>query len=190
MQVRNLNVFFSIKEMHSVINRRFSLLTICLIIFVNLFGCINCVMAKGDYPKSRVERQMDEMGSLLEGEGLVFRPQKTRSEATKATIGNVNKYLYQAALEVLDFAPMASVDSNSGVIITEWYHPKGQKDTQFKINVFIKDTIISPESIEVKAYERNRVRGRWSKDYKDSAISSILEDKIIRRARTLYQEEK
>lgn len=168
--------------MHFVTTRIF-LLTICLISFINY------ALAESDYPKSRVEREMDEMGSLLQGEGLVFKPQKTKSRATKATIGNVNKYLYQATLEILDFAPMASVDSNSGVIITEWYHPKGQRDAQFKINVFIKDTVISPEAIEVKAYERNRVNGRWSKDYKDSAIASILEDKILRRARTLYQEE-
>ena len=33
----------------------------------------------GDYPKSRVETEMDEMGSLIQGEGIVFRPGKTIS---------------------------------------------------------------------------------------------------------------
>ena len=144
----------------------------------------------GDYPKSRVETEMDEMGSLLQGEGIVFRPGKTKSTSTKAKIGNVNKYLYQAALEVLDFVPLTSADSVGGVIITEWYNPKGQPNTQFKINVFIKDEIISSEALDVKAYERTKTGNKWSKDYKESAIGSILEDKIIRRARTLYQAEK
>jgi hypothetical protein len=144
----------------------------------------------GDYPKSRVENEMDEMGSVLKGEGLVFRPGKTKSTATKSKIGNVNKYLYQATLEVLDFVPLTSADSVGGVIITEWYNPKGQPNTQLKINVFIKDEVISVEALDVKAYERSKIDNKWSEDYKESAIASILEDKIIRRARTLYQAEK
>jgi len=144
----------------------------------------------GDYPKSRVENEMDEMGSVLKGEGLVFRPGKTKSTATKSKIGNVNKYLYQATLEVLDFVPLTSADSVGGVIITEWYNPKGQPNTQLKINVFIKDEVISVEALDVKAYERSKINNKWSEDYKESTIASILEDKIIRRARTLYQAEK
>jgi len=144
----------------------------------------------GDYPKSRVETEMDEMGSLLQGEGLVFRPGKTKSTATKSKVGNVNKYLYQAALDVLDFAPLTSADSIGGVIITEWYSPKGQPNTQFKINVFIKDEVISSEAVDVKAYERTKIGNKWSTEYKESAIGSIFEDKIIRKARALYQADK
>ena len=158
--------------------------------FLLILLAYTTISLAGDYPKSRVETEMDEMGSLLQGEGIVFRPGKTKSTATKAKIGNVNKYLYQAALEVLDFVPITSADSVGGVIITEWYNPKGQPNTQFKINVFIKDEIISSEALDVKAYERTKIGNKWSKDYKESAISSILEDKIIRRARTLYQAEK
>ena len=144
----------------------------------------------GDYPKSKVEREMEEMGSVLQGEGLVFRPGKTKSTATKSKIGAVNKYLYQAALDVLDFAPLTSADSRSGVIITEWYNPKGQPNTQFKINVYIKDEVIAPEALDVKAYERTKAGNKWPKDYKESAIGGILEDKIIRKARALYQADK
>lgn len=140
-----------------------------------------------DYPKSKLEREMDEMGSVLKGEGVVFRPAKTKSNATKAGVGNVNKYLYQATIDVLDFVPIESTDSDKGVITTEWYSLKAQPNTQFKITVFIKGDIISPESIEVKAFERYKVNRKWSESYKQSAISGILEEKIIRKARTLYQ---
>jgi len=159
-----------------------------LILTACLLSTTTCLA--GDYPKSRVENEMDEMGSILKGEGLVFRPGKTKSTATKEKIGNVNKYLYQASIDVLDFAPLVSADSIGGVIITEWYNPKGQPNTQFKVNVFIKDEVISSEAIDVKAYERTKINGKWSTDYKESAIGIILEDKIIRKARTLYQAEK
>jgi hypothetical protein len=139
-----------------------------------------------DYPQTRVEKEMDEMGSLLGGEGIIFRPGKERSGATKSKIGNVNKYLFQASIEVLKFAPLASADSKSGTIITEWYSPKDQKNTQFKVTVYIKDDLITPEGLEVIAFERKKANGVWSEDHQSSPIAKILEDKILRKARDLY----
>ena len=139
-----------------------------------------------DYPKSKIETEMDETGSLLGGEGVVFRPNKERSGATKITLGNVNKYLFQASIAILKFAPLASVDSKSGTIVTEWYTPKGQEVTQFKVMVYIKDGTISPESLEVIAFERQKTRYGYSDSHESSSISSVLEDKIIRKARDLY----
>lgn len=139
-----------------------------------------------DYPKSRVEREMDEMGSMLGGEGIVFRPGKEKSTATKATVGNVNKYLFQASIDVLKFAPLLSADSKMGTIITEWYSPKDQENTQFKVTVYIKDQLITPEGVEVIAFQRKKTNGKWSADHEPSPIAAILEDKIIRKARDLY----
>lgn len=132
---------------------------------------------------------MDEMGSIAGGEGIVFRPGKVRNESTKASVNNVgkvNKYLYQATLDVLETVPLASADSTGGVIVTEWYSTGSSSNTQFKVNVFIKDDIISAEALEVKAFERAKRNGKWSEDYKKSPMSIVLEDKILRRARELY----
>ncbi len=159
-------------------------------LFFTLIILFSCSAFAGDYPKPKIEEEMEEMGSLLQGEGLIFRPGKTRNKETQVKIGNVNKYLYKAALDVLNFAPIASADSHSGLILTQWYSPKGQQDIQFKIDVLIKDGIISPETIEVRAFERTKIDEKWSTNYKDSPISNILEDQIIRKARTLYQSEK
>jgi len=159
------------------------------IILVSIFSAIILFAAQlfaSDYPKTQVEREMDEMGSLLGGEGIIFRPGKERSNATKAKIGNVNKYLFQASIDVLKFAPLSSADSKGGVIITEWYSPKDQKNTQFKVTVYIKDDLITPEGLEVIAFERKRVDGKWSEDHQSSTIAKVLEDKIIRKARDLY----
>ncbi len=159
------------------------------IISVSVFSAIVLFSAQlfaSDYPQSQVEREMDEMGSLLGGEGIIFRPGKERSNATKAKIGNVNKYLFQASIEILKFAPLASADSKGGTIITEWYTPKDQKNTQFKVTVYIKDDLITPEGLEVIAFERKKVDGKWSQDHQSSPIAKVLEDKIIRKARDLY----
>ncbi len=141
-----------------------------------------------DYPKSRIEREMDEMGSGggLTGGGMIFRPGKEKSVATKTTIGNVNKYLFQASIDVLKFAPLVSADNKIGTIITGWHSPKDQKNTQFKVTVYIKDQLITPEGIEVIAFQRKKINGKWSVDQELSPIAPILEDKIIRKARALY----
>ena len=104
-----------------------------LILISSIFLLITSALADNDdYPKSELEREMDDIGSLVGGEGLVFRPGKEKSTATRATTGkmnNINKHLYEAAIDVLKFAPLASADSNGGTIITEWYSPKNQKNT-------------------------------------------------------------
>ena len=142
-----------------------------------------------DYPRSPLEREMDEMGSALGGEGLVFKPGKEKSTATRATVdkmSNINKYLYTAAIDVLKFAPLASADSKGGTVITEWYSPKGQKNTQFKVNVYIRDNLITPEALDVVAFQRKKVKGQWLDQHESSPIATTLEDKILRKARELY----
>ena len=150
--------------------------------------CFNSALA-GDYPTSSIEKEMDEMGSLAGGEGIVFRPSKEKSTATK-TVGNINKYLYQASIDVLKIAPLASADSQGGTVITEWYSPHDQKNTQFKITVYIKDKLIAPEALEVIAFQRKKHNGKWSDTYEPSPIAIVLEDKILRKARELYQQSK
>ncbi|MBN8511665.1 MAG: DUF3576 domain-containing protein [Rickettsiales bacterium] len=139
-----------------------------------------------DYPQTKIEREMEEMGSILGGEGITFRPNKERSTSTRSKVGNINKYLYQATIEVLKFTPLASVDSKAGVIITEWYTPKDQSNAQFKVTVYIKDDLITPEGIEVIAFERKKMGNKWSQENVAPSVSKVLEGKIIRKARDLY----
>lgn len=159
------------------------------LILSSIFSAIilfNVFSYASDYPQTRTEREMEEMGSFLSGDGIIFRPSRARSNATSGKIGNVNKYLYQASIEVLKFAPLASADSKGGTVITEWYSPGDQKNTQFKVTVYIKADLITPEGLEVIAFERKKVKGKWSQEYQISPIAKILEDKIIRKARDLY----
>ncbi len=146
------------------------------------------------YPKTREERRDEELGSILGGKGITFSPSKIRNESTKniketeTGAEHINSYLWHATLEVIDFAPLNSVDSNGGVIITDWYAPKGNPKVNYKINVIIKDNIISPEALEVKVFakaaEHNKVSTAEDKNMK--VFASSLEDKILRKARELY----
>ncbi|WPY01317.1 DUF3576 domain-containing protein [Candidatus Trichorickettsia mobilis] len=159
----------------------------CLLIIFFICSFANNLLATNDnYPKTREERKAEEMGSMLGGDGIVFAPGKIKNESTKNSVGSVNKYLWQAAIETLNFAPLAAIDSTGGVIITEWYSPKNKPQFSFKINLFIKDTVISPDAIEVKVFSKTLKNGNWTQNDKPSDLAPVLEDKILRRARELY----
>lgn len=151
--------------------------------------CMASFCYADDYPKTKLEKEMDEMGSILDGGGIIFRPSKERSRATSKTIGNVNKYLFKASVDVLSFAPLVSADSTGGVVITEWYSVNKENNTQIKVTAFIRDDVISTEGLEVVAFERKKSNGQWSEAVKKASLASSLEDKILRKARNLYLKE-
>ncbi len=165
------------------------------------FFSSNAIAISSDYPETEHERKLEEMGSLVGGEGFTFKAGKIRNESTatptksltkssklsaKASCSKINQYLWQASIEVLNFIPLASSDSNGGVIITEWYSPKESKNFRFKINIFIKDTIISPDAIEVRVFEQNLKNNNWIDKADPSNLAITIEDKILRKSRELY----
>lgn len=148
-----------------------------LFLILNIFVLNNNVYANDDYPKTKGEREFDEMESFLGGNRLIFTPGKIKNESTKATLNenaNINKYLWQASLEILSFTPLLSADSAGGVIITDWYSPQNKKNYSYKINLFIKDNVISPEAIEVKIFERVFKKGKWISSISTSNLKSSL----------------
>ncbi|MGC0372011.1 MAG: hypothetical protein DGJ47_000715 [Rickettsiaceae bacterium] len=165
---------------------RFNKIAICGLLSFAVSGAL-----ADDYPKSRMEKEMDSIGSATNyGKGIFVSAGKSKKESTKEVIGNVNKFLFQASLDTLKFAPLASADSTGGVVITEWYSPKGQENVQFKIIVYLQGKVIEPESIDVVAFERVKKNGGWSESTKSVAVANTIENKIIRKSRELYLESK
>ncbi len=139
-----------------------------------------------DYPKSRVEREMDEMGSIMGGEGVYFRSKKEKNTSTTAKSGNVNKYLFQASTIVLSIGEIETADNNSGVVMTSWYYINDSKDTQTKLTAIIKGDVISPEGIRVMAFERKKVKDKWQEAEPKPELASDIERQILHKARNLY----
>jgi hypothetical protein len=145
-----------------------------------------------DYPKSRDERIQDEMGSLAGEGGISFSPFHSKKTETKssASNANVNKFLWHASRSVLKFMPSASIDISSGTIVTDWYSTSSKPNYGFKIEVIISGDTISPDSIGVNVYERNLKNGHWYNLPSNVTMARKFEDKIVRKARELYIENK
>ena len=68
-------------------------------------------------------------------------------EATREPV-KVNRYIWQAALDVLDFMPIETIDPFSGVIVKGFGVPPGGK-TQYRATVYVIDPALEARSLRV-----------------------------------------
>ncbi len=89
----------------------------------------------------------------------------------------VNKYLWTASLEVLDFLPIQAADPFSGVISTGFGTPPGG-GTPYRATVYVQDPALDARSLNVALQTRN---GRSA----SAQTVRAVEDAILTRARQL-----
>ncbi|WP_412565042.1 DUF3576 domain-containing protein [Thalassobius sp. MITS945101] len=90
---------------------------------------------------------------------------------------SVNRYIWNASLEVLNFMPVESVDPFTGVIVMGYGTPPGGNQS-YRATVYIKDPALEARSLNVALQGRN---GRAVSPSTQRAI----EDAILSRARQL-----
>jgi len=88
----------------------------------------------------------------------------------------VNKYIWNATLDVLSFMPIENADPFSGVISYGWGHPAGTS-RQYRATVYIQDPALDARSLRVALVSRG---GPASTE----TIRQI-EDAILTRARQM-----
>lgn len=101
----------------------------------------------------------------------LFRPPRDR-----AKVGRVNKYIWNASLEVLDFLPVQSVDPFTGVIITGFGTPPGG-GRAYRATIYVSDPALDARSLNVALQTRG---GPVSAE-----TARAIEDAILTRARQL-----
>ncbi len=114
------------------------------------------------------------------------RPEALVAPATITTIG-INSYLWRAALETLNFMPLAQVDSNGGVIIGDWYRNPDVPDERMKLTVVILDGALRADAVQVTAERQVLREGAWRPAEVRAGTVQRLEEIILEKARTLRQ---
>ncbi|KAB7614844.1 DUF3576 domain-containing protein [Amylibacter sp. SFDW26] len=126
--------------------------------------------ASADIPRTPKEQLQ---GGLAAG-GLdlnaLFRPPNDDKDI------RVNKHLWTATLETLNFLPIEAADPFSGVIVLGWGRAPGS-NTQFRATVLIQDPALEASSLKVAMQKRN---GPASVE-----TNKRIEDAILTRARQL-----
>lgn len=110
------------------------------------------------------------------------KPQSTlwdlfRNADDPNTTVEVNKYIWQASLDVLNFLPIESVDPFTGVIVTGYGTPPGG-GRAYRATVYVQDPALDARSLRVALQTRGG--GAVS-----SETARAIEDAILTRARQL-----
>lgn len=104
-----------------------------------------------------------------------------------AQAATVNRFLWAASLETLDFLPIFSADPIAGLIITEWYQNPEAPQERFKVNVYILDTALRADALRVSVFrqEEDLQEGAWRDAAVNPATAREIENAILTRAREL-----
>ena len=129
------------------------------------------------------------------GDGIQVRPEATSqglgAEKRRTTIWDainsnqseipvkVNRFIWQASLDVLDFLPIESVDPFSGIIVTGFGTPPGGS-RPYRATIYVSDPALDARTLRVSLMTRN---GPASKE-----TMRAVEDAILSRARQLRRD--
>ena len=96
-------------------------------------------------------------------------------EATREPV-KVNRYIWQAALDVLDFMPIETIDPFSGVIVTGFGVPPGGK-IQYRATIYVIDPALEARSLRVSIQTKSGPV--------NAATMKEIENAILSRARQM-----
>lgn len=109
---------------------------------------------------------------------------KKVDEPDTAMVG-VNAFLWRASLDTVDFMPLASADPQGGIIITDWYTNPALPNERFKLTVYILDTRLRADGVNVSVFKQVRGDAGWQDAAADPDTAIQLENAILTRAREL-----
>lgn len=119
--------------------------------------------------------------TLIE-DGFVLDPNRESiwdlfgSRDDPSTTVEVNRYLWQASLEILDFMPIEAADPFTGIIAYGYGTPPGG-GTAYRTTVYITDPALEARSLRVALQSRGGPVGRET--------ARQIEDAILTRARQI-----
>ncbi len=122
---------------------------------------------------------------------VVFGVDKDREAREAAASGggsglSVNAYLWRATLDTLSFMPLTTADPWGGTVLTDWYTAPETPNERFKATVYILDTRLRADGLNVVVFKQVRdAAGNWVDSAVSSQTETDIENAILTRARQL-----
>ena len=144
-----------------------------------LGGTSGCASRNADSPT--VFQSQESGGHSLNP----FRRRAPTTNSAEGTLG-VNSFLWRAALDTMSFMPLVSADPYGGLIITDWYSNPEKPDERFKATVYILDTRLRADGLNVALQKQTRAPdGSWREAAVSPQTETDLENAILTKARQL-----
>ena len=134
-----------------------------------------------------VEGEPDTEATLWTVLGLAKRESE---RSTGPQTGNeVSPVLWEAAHDALDFTRFISEDPLTGLLVTDWYSPKGKPTERLRVSVFILSRALRSDSLSVTVErEEAKANGQWQTTPVARDVVTGLENAILQRARQIHAE--
>jgi hypothetical protein len=111
---------------------------------------------------------------------------KVSAEApARVTTLGINAYLWRAALDTVGFMPLSQVDSNGGVIISDWYVSPQSANERVKVTVTVLDTVLRADALRVNVQRQTLGATGWTEANVRAGTVQRLEETILAKARDL-----
>ena len=118
--------------------------------------------------------------------GDVFGSGRSAPQSASQTGIGVNAFLWRATLDTLSFMPLANADPWGGVINYDWYTDPQTPNERFKATVFILDTRLRADALNVTVSKEVRdAAGQWVGAAVAAQTETDLENAILTKARQL-----
>ena len=114
---------------------------------------------------------------------LGFAKKPSEHEPGPQTGSTVSPILWQAARDTLNFVKFSSEDPLTGLLVSDWYSPRGKPNERYKINVFILSRELRSDSLAVTV-DRQVLSdtGQWQATTIARKVEDDLENAILMRA--------
>jgi hypothetical protein len=157
---------------------------VLLPIFMGLTGCgVPSFLQKRAVAPSAATNEPFVNGAMIKHEAVPAGARRSTlrdlisGSANPNTSVEVNKYLWKASLEVLDFLPIESIDPFTGVIVTGYGTPPGGGKA-YRATILVQDPALDARSLKIA------MQGRGGSAVSPDTIRAV-EDAILTRARQL-----
>jgi hypothetical protein len=130
---------------------------------------------------------MDTEATLWTMLGIAKKPSELKN--AEQTGRDVSPELWQAVHDTLSFVKINEQDPMTGLIVTQWYTPKGKPDERLRVTAFVKSRALRSDSIAVSIERQvHTPDGQWQDSTIAREVVSDLENDILLRARQIHAE--
>ena len=136
-----------------------------------------------DDPELRVKKNLEE------GRGFKLSDTMKKQQGGVFEFASSNP-LWRAALDVIDFMPLTSVNYSGGIIITDWYESENKNNESIKIAIRFRSYEIRSDTLDINIFTRKCKDNLINCKYIDSnqTIITELRKEILRKA-TRYKKQ-
>ena len=117
--------------------------------------------------------------NIEEGRGVNLGLGKKKSGSFDFATSNE---MWRAALEILDFVPLATADYGGGIIITDWYSDDLNSDESIKIMINFLSNEIRADGLKIKVYKKICNNAKCNTKMMQSNLENEIKLAVLKKA--------